>query len=72
MKTIHHVLDIDAGPETVWAALTEERRLGSWWSAKVVAPPAAVGAQVVWTFVDDFNPVMEITVLDGGHELRWR
>lgn len=27
MKTIHHVLDIDAKPESVWSALTRLRLL---------------------------------------------
>ncbi len=38
MKTIHHVLDIEAKSDTVWAALTTQRGLASWLSTKVSAP----------------------------------
>jgi uncharacterized protein YndB with AHSA1/START domain len=72
MKTIHHVLDIDSGPEPVWSALTEPSQMAGWWSTKLTSPPAAVGARTEWTFAGDFNPVMEITDLDEGRELVWR
>ena len=72
MKSIHHVVDIDAPATTVWAALTEAQGLTSWWSTKLSTPKAEVGAQQHWTFVEDFNPVMEITALDEHHELAWR
>jgi len=47
MKTIHHVVDIDAGTGSVWTALTEPDRMAGWWSTKVATPPAAVGTRVV-------------------------
>jgi uncharacterized protein YndB with AHSA1/START domain len=72
MKTIHHVVDIDAPAATVWAALTEPGPMAGWWSTKVTTPPAAVGAQVHWTFESGFNPVMEITGLEPGRQLDWR
>jgi uncharacterized protein YndB with AHSA1/START domain len=73
MKTIHHVVDIDATPQRAWAALTEAEGLAGWWSTRVAAPLAAVGVQVRFTFGGDFNPVMEITALDEGRgELDWR
>jgi uncharacterized protein YndB with AHSA1/START domain len=72
MKTIHHVVDIDAESGLVWAALTEADRMAGWWSTKVRTPPAAVGARVEWTFAEDFNPVMEIITLDEQKELAWR
>ena len=72
MKTIHHVLDIDAPMATVWSALTERDGLAGWWSTKVDAPPAVVGAEVRFTFTGDFNPVMAITELHEGRLLRWR
>ncbi|GEM_PF-1460268 len=72
VKTIHHVVDIDAGTESVWSALTEPDQMAGWWSTKLRTPPAAVGAQVEWTFAGDFNPVMEIITLDQGRELGWR
>ena len=72
MKTIHHVVDIDAETGPVWAALTEADKMAGWWSTKVRTPPAAVGARVEWTFAGDFNPVMEIITLDEQKELAWR
>lgn len=72
MKTIHHVLDIDAPPTLVWASLTEPERLASWWSTRVDSPPAAVGARTVWTFDGDFNPVMRTERLDPPREIVWR
>ena len=72
MKTIHHVLDIDAAPEAIWSALTEADRMAAWWSTKLESPSAAVGARTHWTFAGDFNPVMEIIKLDEQKELEWR
>jgi uncharacterized protein YndB with AHSA1/START domain len=72
MKIIHHVVDMDATGETVWSSITEEDRLSGWWSTKVKAPEARVGARVDWTFAEDFNPLMEIIALDDGRELVWR
>jgi uncharacterized protein YndB with AHSA1/START domain len=72
MKTIHHVVDIVAPRATVWSALTDEAQLSSWWSTKVDAPSATVGAETHWTFVGDFNPVMRITALEDGARLEWR
>jgi uncharacterized protein YndB with AHSA1/START domain len=56
---MHHVVDMDAQPSTVWSAITKADRMAGWWSTKVDAPGAAVGTQVRWTFSGDFNPVME-------------
>jgi uncharacterized protein YndB with AHSA1/START domain len=72
MKTIHHVLDVDAAPDQLWSALTEPNQMAAWWTTKVNAPPAAVGAQVEWTFAGDFNPVMETTTLEEPQLLQWR
>jgi uncharacterized protein YndB with AHSA1/START domain len=72
MKTIHHVLDIDAGTERVWAALTEAKGLAGWWSTKLETGAPEVGSLIRFTFAGDFNPVMEIVNLDGGTSLTWR
>jgi len=72
MKIIHHVVEIDASPATVWAALTEKQGLTSWWSTRLSTTKAEVGAQQHWTFAGDFNPVMEITTIEEGRELGWR
>ena len=71
MKTIHHVVDIDASPQAVWAALIDQTGLASWWSTQVAAPHAVVGARIEFTFAGDFNPVMEITKLEPERELDW-
>ena len=72
VKTIHHVVDIDAATQRAWSALTEAEGLAGWWSSRVDAPPAAVGARIRFTFAGDFNPVMEITALDEARGLDWR
>jgi uncharacterized protein YndB with AHSA1/START domain len=72
MKTIHHVVDIDATPATVWASLTEQDQLARWWSTRVDAPAPVVGVRTFWTFAGDFNPVMETVALDPDQEVVWR
>ncbi len=72
MKTIHHVLDIDASPDSVWSAITERDQLAGWWSTKVSATRPIVGERIAFTFADDFNPVMEIVALEEGRQLEWR
>jgi uncharacterized protein YndB with AHSA1/START domain len=71
MKTIHHVVDIDAATEPLWRALTEADGLASWWSTKVTTDGAIVGTEVRFTFAGDFNPVMQITAITDGHKLEW-
>jgi len=72
VRTIHHVLDIDAEVHTVWASLTERDRQSRWWSMQVASPSPVVGARIEWTFAGDFNPVMQIESLEPATELRWR
>jgi uncharacterized protein YndB with AHSA1/START domain len=72
VKTIHHVVDTDAAPERVWAAVTQPELLAGWWSTELESPPPAVGAQIRFTFGGDFNPVMQITKLDEGRQVDWR
>ena len=72
VKTIHHVVDIDASSEDIWTALTRQDRMSRWWSTKVDAPDATPGALAHWTFAGDFNPVMEIVEIDQLRRLVWR
>jgi uncharacterized protein YndB with AHSA1/START domain len=72
MKTIHHVLDIDAATARVWAALTQADGLAGWWSTKLDTDRAAVGTLIRFTFAGDFNPVMEITEIVEPSDLVWR
>jgi uncharacterized protein YndB with AHSA1/START domain len=73
MKTIHHVVDMDVDPATVWSAITEQRGLAGWWSTAVrAADGAAVGDRVAFAFSPDFSPTMEITAGEPGAALAWR
>jgi len=72
MKVIHHVSQIGAAPEEVYAALTTQEGLGGWWSTEVAAPGPEVGAVVAFTFQSDFNPEMEIAGLEAGRRLEWK
>ena len=57
MKTIHHVVDMDATADRVWAALTDLTALAGWWSTKVEEDGGSgVGSRLNWTFAGDFNP----------------
>jgi uncharacterized protein YndB with AHSA1/START domain len=71
VKTIHHVVAMDAAPGTVWAALTEPGPLAGWWSTKLEMQGMGVGSKVSWTFAGDFNPVMEVLAIEDGHEVEW-
>ena len=72
MKTIHHVLDVDAPAARIWSAITDEQGLTGWWSTQVRAPAANVGARVEFTFAGDFNPSFEVTRADPETDLTWR
>ena len=72
MKTIHHVLDIDAGVDSVWSAITDADRLAGWWSTKLRTTKPIVGERIAFTFAGAFNPVMEITELEELLKLEWR
>ena len=72
MKTIHHALDIDSEPGTVWRALTVQPGIAEWWSPVVHSPPPTVGAITSWTFEPGFNPIMEITAIEPETDLLWR
>lgn len=72
MKTVHHLVDIDAPIDSVWAALTTEDQMAGWWSTKVDTANALVGTLVRWTFLGDFNPVTEIVDSTEPTSLRWR
>lgn len=72
MKVIHHVSQIGAPPDRVYAEITTQEGLSGWWSTEVAAPGAEVGAVVEFTFQSGFNPEMEITELDEGRVLGWK
>ena len=72
MKVIHHVSQIGAPPDRVYARITTQDGLSGWWSTEVAASRAEVGAVVEFTFQSGFNPEMEITELDDGRALGWK
>ena len=72
MKTIHHVIDMDAPPATIWSALTTERGLAGWWSTRVNGAGAAVGDRIDFTFSGDFNPTMEVRTYEPEQALDWQ
>jgi uncharacterized protein YndB with AHSA1/START domain len=72
MRTIHHVVDIDASAKVVWGALTDQEQMANWWSTEVDAPKTVAGQLQVWTFAGDFNPVMEVTDIAEQRHLGWR
>lgn len=71
MQTIHHVTDIATDPATIYRNLTTSDGLSGWWSTVVASPEPGVGAIVAFTFMEDFNPRMEITGLEPGRLVEW-
>lgn len=72
MKVIHHVSQIGAPRDEVYAAITQESGLSGWWSTRVSAPDPEVGSVVEFRFQEGFNPRMEVTELEPGALLEWR
>lgn len=72
MKTIHHVVDVAATPGAIYASLTTQEGLAGWWSTRVAAPAPQPGAVIAFTFLDGFNPLMEITDVRRDRLVAWR
>jgi len=72
MKTIHHVVDIDAAPDDVYDAVTTRAGLAGWWSTKVDLDEAAVGHVIHFTFGGGFDPDMEITEMRPKTAVAWK
>jgi uncharacterized protein YndB with AHSA1/START domain len=72
VKTIHHVVDIDAGPPAVWTALTTRTGLEGWWSRQVSVEETGARPRVTFTFAGDFNPVMQVTDTEEPRRLVWQ
>jgi uncharacterized protein YndB with AHSA1/START domain len=71
MRTIHHLVDIDAPRAAVYRAVSSAAGLAGWWST-VVSADERVGGIVDVTFGGDFNPDMEITELAQARAVGWR
>ncbi len=71
MKKIIHCFNVNVPRPKVFAALTTEKGLSSWWSTKVKTSGIS-GSIVEFTFLADFNPHMKIVTLDGPGILEWK
>ncbi len=71
MKTIHHVFDVAASAGAVYQALTTQEGLAGWWTTRVTTS-GEHGSIVDFTFVEGFNPDMEITDLQPGRRVAWK
>jgi uncharacterized protein YndB with AHSA1/START domain len=71
MRTILHTVDIGAEPATIYQSLRTEDGLAGWWSTRVSAG-SAVGDRIHFTFLGDFNPVMEIVASEPDVRVTWR
>jgi uncharacterized protein YndB with AHSA1/START domain len=72
VKTIHHVLDIDAATAAAWAALTTRAGLAGWWSPELSVEETGARTRIRFVFDGDFNPVMEVTGAEEGRRLVWQ
>lgn len=72
MKTIHHVVDMPARVDDVFAAVTTQDGLSGWWTTSVDVPAVEEGEVIQFTFGGDFNPSMEITAIEPPHRVDWR
>lgn len=72
MKTIHHVVDVDANPEALFDAITTQEGLSGWWTTQVEVSGPDAGSIIDFTFAGDFNPDMEISAIQPPHAVEWR
>lgn len=70
MKTIIHVVDINAPREKVYAAISTEEGLSRWWTTQVKADPR-VGGVIEFTFNTEFGPRMKVTRLEPPSRVEW-
>lgn len=71
MDTIIHAVEIESSPRNVYRAVATAEGLSKWWSTKVTADER-VGGIVDFTFIDVFNPDMEIIAMDEPSRVHWR
>jgi uncharacterized protein YndB with AHSA1/START domain len=72
MADILHETTIQAAPEQVYKALTEQKGLASWWTVHTVAKPV-VGSTAEFTFNDPtpFLIKMKVDTLEAGQKVYW-
>jgi len=71
VKRIHHVFDIQAPPETVFAAVTTAVGLSGWWTTSVQADGAEPGSLFTFSFRGPFNPRLRITEREPPSLVAW-
>lgn len=68
MKRIIHVVNIDSPRENVFAAITTEEGLSSWWSTRVQIEED----EIHFVFLEGFNPVMKVVSSRRDESVDWR
>ncbi len=68
---IHHVFEIAAPCEVVYAALTTPDALSSWWTTHVQADTTTVGAVITFVFHAQFSPRLRVAELDPNARVMW-
>jgi uncharacterized protein YndB with AHSA1/START domain len=71
VNLIHHVFDIQAPPEAVFASITTADGLSSWWTTKVQADSAEPGSLLMFTFRGPFRPQLRITEIEPPVRVTW-
>lgn len=70
MTDIMHRIEIEAAPDAIYKALTEQEGLSQWWTRDVTARPE-VGSVAEFRFGGG-GPSMEIMELEPARRVRWR
>jgi len=72
MPDILHEVTIEGSPDAVYAALTKNQGLASWWTTRTRNAKPAVGAVPEFEFPDGMVFKMEITALEPGRTVHWK
>ena len=70
-RSIEVVIETDAAPEKVWAALTEARHLASWFPLKASNKGEGVGAKVGLSWGEGAAWETTVTAWEPGRHVQW-
>ena len=70
MPAIKHLLRIKASPEKVYQAVTSQKGLSSWWTAKTKAD-AIIGSVAEFWFSDQYHDKMYVKELVKNKMVEW-
>jgi uncharacterized protein YndB with AHSA1/START domain len=70
MKTILHNVDLKAGQEEVFEALTTTKGLAGWWTTSV-SGDAGQGGLIDFRFAGGFDPDMRVSALVPPSRVEW-